>query len=249
MRRVVRPGLRLRNAWTAGEAGDVKAATSSTTTTEDQEETIGAEEHLQEAIGEVITATVTVRTAGEEITETGEMGTAADISLKDPTVITATAPITKREIAKVIIRVIIKATTRATIAKETTTKATAMATTVNIQVMDKVTMTVKDLDNHITSKTTINSINSMRSSGSSIIRIRASGTSTTVNMGTTLDSRAHSEQEQRSDIIISVITHVYTTCHASLIKTRPSTSFNFLFHTIYTFISKTVISQRLFGTK
>lgn len=60
---------------------------------------------------------------------------------------------------RVIIRVIIKATTRATIAKETTTKATAMATTVNIQVMDKVTMTVKDLDNHITSKTTINSIN------------------------------------------------------------------------------------------
>jgi len=60
---------------------------------------------------------------------------------------------------RVIIRVIIKATTRATIAKETTTKATTMATTANIQVMDKVTMTVKDLGNHITSKTTINSIN------------------------------------------------------------------------------------------
>lgn len=43
---------------------------------------------------------VTVRTAGEEITETGEMDTAADISLKEPTVITAMAPIAKRGIAK-----------------------------------------------------------------------------------------------------------------------------------------------------
>lgn len=49
---------------------------------------------------QVITVTVTVRTAGEVITETGEMDTAADISLKEPTIITAMAPITKRDIAK-----------------------------------------------------------------------------------------------------------------------------------------------------
>lgn len=42
----------------------------------------------------------TIRTAGEVITETGEMDTAAAISLEEATVTTAMGPITKRDITK-----------------------------------------------------------------------------------------------------------------------------------------------------
>lgn len=42
----------------------------------------------------------TIKTAGEGITETGEMDTAAAISLEEATIATAIAPITKRDITK-----------------------------------------------------------------------------------------------------------------------------------------------------
>lgn len=218
MRKAGRLDLLLKNASIAGDTEDVKTTTTSgTTVTEDQEEAIRAEEDLEEAtVVEVIIVMATVKTAGEGITETVETDTAAAaaaaIRLEETTIIIAMALITKRDMAKVTV----KATTRATMAKEITTKATTMATMASTQDMGKGIMTIKDPDNHITSRTTISSINSMRSSGSSITRIRASGTSTMVSMGTTQDSRAarvhtaHSEQEQQSDIITSVITHIQT---------------------------------------
>lgn len=185
---------------------------------EDQEEAIRAEEDLEEATAEeVIIVMATVRTAGEGITETVETDTAAAaaIKLEETTIIVAMALITKRDMVKVIIKATTRAT-RAAMAKEITTKATTMATIISTQDMGKGIRTIKDLDNPTTSRTIISSINSMRSNGRSITRIRASGTSTTVSTGTTQDSRAarvhtaHSEPEQQSDIITSVITHIQT---------------------------------------
>lgn len=107
------------------------------------------------------------------------MDTAAAISLEEATIATAIAPITKRDITKwvcaqpcicerllsssdvfsfcshlsfrAIIRVTILVSTRATITKTITTTVT--------QIMGKVTITIEDLENHITSRTTISSIN------------------------------------------------------------------------------------------
>ncbi len=56
--------------------------------------------HLTPCFCQVITVMATIRTAGEGITETGEMDTAAAISLEEATIATAIAPLTKRDITK-----------------------------------------------------------------------------------------------------------------------------------------------------